>query len=135
MINLRKLEYSINVSKNKLVYFYRKYKHHKLSIKLGINISPNCCEEGLRIQHYGIVVNSKAKIGKYVTINQNVTIGNNGKVNGWPSIGNNVYIGANSVIIGNVTIGDNVFVGAGTVVTKSVPENVTVVGHNKVILK
>ena len=134
LINLRKLEYIINVSNNKLMYLWRKYRHHKLSIYLGINISPNTCKEGLRIQHYGgINVNPNAIIGKNVTINQNVTIGNNGKVDGWPIIGDNVYIGANTVIIGNVKIGDNVTIGAGTVVTKNVPTGSTVVGHNRII--
>lgn len=45
------------------------------------------------------------------------------------SIGDNCFIGAGSIVLPNVTIGNNVIVGAGAVVTKSIPDNVVVVGN------
>lgn len=44
-------------------------------------------------------------------------------------IGNNVFIGASSIILPGVTIGDDVVIGAGSIVTKSIPNNVVVVGN------
>ena len=43
-------------------------------------------------------------------------------------INDNVWIGAGARILDGVEIGRNSIVGAGSVVTKSIPENVTVVG-------
>lgn len=48
-------------------------------------------------------------------------------------IGSNVYIGNNALIMPGFTIGDNVLFAAGSVVTKSVPDNVVVVGSLPVI--
>lgn len=43
-------------------------------------------------------------------------------------IGNDVWIGGNVAILPGVSIGNNVVIGAGSVVTRSVPDNVVVVG-------
>ncbi|MCF4102135.1 serine O-acetyltransferase [Gillisia sp. M10.2A] len=83
------------------------------------------------IGHFGgIIINSKAVIGKNCNISQGVTIGVSGRglKRGIPVIGNNVYIGANAVIAGEIQIGDNVVVAANSLVVNSVPDNCTVVG-------
>ena len=50
--------------------------HHKMSVKLGIQISPNVCDAGLHINHYGLlIVSEKAKIGKNFNVHQGVNIG------------------------------------------------------------
>lgn len=57
----------------------------------------------------GIFISNEAKIGRDVTIFQQVTIGSNNlpgsKGEGAPVIGDHVYIGAGAKIIGGVTIG------------------------------
>lgn len=73
------------------------------------------------------------RIGKNVTIFQNVTIGQSKEK--YPMIGDNVIIGAGANIIGDVKIGNNVRIGAGAVVTFDVPDNSTVVGQKARILK
>lgn len=50
-------------------------------------------------------------------------------------IGNNVQIGAAAIILSGVKIGNNVIIGAGSVVTKSIEDNVIVVGNPARIIK
>lgn len=105
-------------------------KHHM--IKYGISI-PHTTKigSGFFIGHIGgIVISSRAKIGKNCNISQNVTIGkvNRGKRKGFPIIGDNVYIGPGAVISGNIKVGDNVAIGANCVVVSDVPDNGVVVG-------
>lgn len=105
---------------------YNKYNHIPLETDIG---------GGLRTPHLlGIVLSGKATIGEQCTIMHQVTIGvdelKNDKA---PVIGNNVFIGAGAKIIGNITVGNNVIVGAGAIVTKSVPDEKTVVGINRII--
>lgn len=54
---LRHLEYSINCRKGflgKIFNIYYRLKLHKLSIKYGLQISPNTCGYGLRLLHFKI---------------------------------------------------------------------------------
>ena len=101
-------------------------------------------------------------IGKYVFLNQNVsitsrkniiignhtTIGNNvvivdhdhnkyvdGYIEKAIKIGNSVWIGANCTILKGVTIGDNSIIAAGSVVVYDVPANVIVAGVPATFLK
>lgn len=124
---LRKLEYSINCKK--ITRFFYKWKRHRLSLKLGIEISPNCFQEGLWIKHSGgIVINSNARIGKNCTIHHNITIGNDGIIDKSAVIGDNCFIGVGSIIIGDIKLGDNTIVGAGACVTNSFSGNCTLIG-------
>lgn len=86
----------------------------------------------------GIFISHQAKIGKNVTIYQQVTIGSNSdKLStyyGSPTIGDNCYIGAGAKIIGRCTIGNNCKLGANVVVVRDIPENCTVVNAaNRII--
>lgn len=90
----------------------------------------------------GIVVGNTTVIGDNCVVFPNVVFGaryspktDNPKGRRHAKVGNNCVFGANSSIIGDITIGDNVTVGAGAVVTKDVPDNVTVVGFNKIITR
>lgn len=88
----------------------------------------------------GIFISNNAKIGKNVTIFQQVTIGSNNlegtKRRGSPIIGDNVYIGAGAKIIGRVQIGNGCRIGANAVVIEDIPENSTVVMEkSKIITK
>lgn len=67
----------------------------------------------------GIVINFLTKMGRRVTIYQNVTIGSH--KGGVPIIEDDVMIYANSCIIGGITLGEGCVIGAGSVVVKSVP--------------
>lgn len=83
----------------------------------------------------GVVVHSRAVIGKDCMIGQNVTIG--GK-SGWyevPIIGDNVEISAGARVIGPVRVGNNVIIGANAVVVKDVPDNCIVAGIPAKIIK
>jgi serine acetyltransferase/thymidylate kinase len=83
---------------------------------------------------YGVVIHSQARIGRRVTIMQQVTIG--GKdwgVNVAPTIGDGVYVGAGARVLGDITIGDGAIIGANAVVTRDVPAGATVVGANRIL--
>jgi serine O-acetyltransferase len=123
-IRLRKLEYSLNCSKNPVLRFYRKLQFKLASVKLGYSISPNTIGPGLSIAHRGtIVINGGAKIGANCRIQVDVNIGTEaGKSNAAPTIGDNCYIGPGAKIFGEIVIGPNTVIGANAVVNKSFPE-------------
>ncbi len=114
------------------IYPIARINLYRLSIKLGISISPSTdIGSGFNINHIGgIVVNGKSVINKNCTISHGVTLGqkNRGKYKGYPILANNIYIGPGAKIIGAVKIGNNVAIGANCVVTQDIPENSVVVG-------
>ena len=73
----------------------------------------------------GIYIAKECRIGKDVTIWQNVTLGKS--KGAAPVIGDHCVIGANAVVIGGIRIGNNVRIGAGCTVAENVPDNMTVV--------
>ena len=77
----------------------------------------------------GVVIHSKAQIGDYCSIGQQVTIGGgNSMYPGLPIIGNHVRISKGAIVFGGITIGDNAIIGANAVVNKPVPDNAVVAG-------
>lgn len=127
---LRKLEYHHNSKGlfHKVLSFIYFLRWHHLSVKLGIYIPKNVCDEGLTLYHYGsIVVNPNSHIGKNCCIQNNVNIGANVGEDAAPQIGDNVYIGPGAIIFGNINIADNCYIGANAVVTKSIDEPYSVV--------
>lgn len=126
---LRKHEYYLNATNNKILQAYYRFRHHQLGIKLGWLIPCNTFGPGLRINHTGLlIVNPKAKIGAYCDIHQGVNIGEG--VDGCaPSLGDHVWIGPGAKLYGNIEVGDNCMIGANAVVTKSFPSgNVVLAG-------
>src|SRR6478752_6922393 len=88
-------------------------------------------EPRLPHKQHGIFIAPSTRIGKRVTIYQQVTIGKNDSPSsprfGSPVIGDDVYIGAGAKIIGRVTIGAGARIGAGAVVVTDVPAGTTFV--------
>jgi serine O-acetyltransferase len=130
---LRLLEYRLNCKHgilSKLCTLWIRYKFQKQSIKLGFSISPNSCEAGLELGHYGdTVINGKARIGKNCTIaGAGVLIGEELTSGKAPIIGDNCYIGPGAKIIGAVRIAEGVTVAANAVVVHDVDEPYTTVG-------
>lgn len=122
-IILRKLEYYTNSKghwgRRNILFYYYKLRHHLLSTKYNFQIPPNVFDAGLRINHIGtIVVNPRARIGKWCDIHVCVNIGQDVEGN-VPTMGDDVYIGPGAKIFGGITVGNSVMIGANAVVNKS----------------
>lgn len=102
------------------------------SIYFGSEIPPGLAMGGgIYFPHpYGIMLGEHCKIGRNVSISQNVTIGrkSRGADNADPTIMDGASIFTGAVVIGAITIGENAIVGANSVVTKDVPAGATVAG-------
>lgn len=119
-------------------FLYRKNKYRIAQIVKNYNFKINGCDispkafidEGVFIPHpNGIVIGSECKIGKNVTILQQVTLGiSYPGTRQSPVIQSNVYIGSGSKILGNINIGSNCIIGANSVVTKSFKSNLIIAG-------
>lgn len=105
----------------------------------GIEIHPGAkIGRRLFIDHgMGIVIGETSTIGNDCIIYHDVTLGGTGKdkYKRHPDVGNNVMIGAGTKILGPIKIGNNVKVGANSTILKDVPDNVTVVGYDRIIDK
>lgn len=112
------------------MFLWARRRKNLLGSRLGIEISENIFDEGLRLYHYGnIVVNGDARIGKNCVLHGANCIGNAAKDFAAPHLGDDIDIGVGASIIGGVTIADGTIIGAGAVVTRSVlHKNTTVVG-------
>lgn len=133
-----KLKFKLqNKKTNKLIKYYAMLKLKKMdafnNASLGHRIDGGSYfQEEPFFPHgiKGIFIAERAKIGKKVTIFQQVTIGVKDFANNnlcGPEIGDNVFIGAGVKIIGNIKIGNNVKIGANCVVFQDIPDNATVV--------
>lgn len=113
-----------------VMFLWMRRRKNRLGSRLGIEISENVFDEGLRLYHYGnIVVNGDARIGKNCVLHGANCIGNAAKNFAAPRLGDDIDIGVGASIIGGVTIADGTTIGAGAVVTRSILQtNTTVVG-------
>lgn len=92
---------------------------------------PNTVEMGNCTFGYGgvgVIINGNCKIGDYVNIGSNVTLGGgrvvkdaSGNMRVAPHIEDRVYIATGAKILGGVVIGHHSIVGANAVVTKDIP--------------
>lgn len=132
-IRLQKLSYKLYKRKIKILPgLISRWIHFRYNSDL----SPlTAIGQGTKLGHRGIgvVVHSRAIIGKYCLLAQNTTIA--GKDGGAPRIGDYVYVGHGSIVAGGIKIGNNVFVGSLSLVNKDVPDNAVVAGIPAKIIK
>jgi len=91
----------------------------------------------------GIIIHANAKIGDYVTIGSNVTVGGartkrnrHGESKCVPVIRDRVYIATGAKILGGIEIGSHCVIGANAVVTRDIPDLSVVAGvPGKVVAK
>jgi serine O-acetyltransferase len=101
------------------------------TIVFGCDIDPQAAiGRGLYLPHpTGIVIGGQVRIGKSVTIQQNVTLGRvKREIGDDPIIEDNVEIGAGAVILGAITIGAGAKIGANSVVLNDIPAGAVAVG-------
>lgn len=84
----------------------------------------------------GVVIHAECKIGDFVNIGANVTLGGgrsrfdeNGMQRQIPYVGNRVYIATGAKLLGGITVGDHSIIGANAVVTNDVPPFSVVAGN------
>lgn len=92
---LRYCEYYKNCRKDiigKFLYWFHKYKKHKIGVLCNFSIGENVCDKGLSIAHIGpIIINSHASIGENCRIHVGTNIGtSSGERERAPVIGANV---------------------------------------------
>lgn len=139
---LRKCEYARNCLKDKsfigkLIYLYRKWRLHRLSVKYNIVIGENMVGYGFRMPHIvggGIIINANS-IGNYCGANVGVVVGNNRSWDDRPTIGDHVGLTMGCKVYGRIKIGNNVIVAPNSVVVKNVPDNCVVSGIPAKIIK
>lgn len=119
------LLYLLVYSESKLV---RLFAARKLRSQYHIECSCRAIGYNFRLPHPRNIIIAAERIGDWVQINQNATIGGNMQktvkrewgVQKLPIIGNHVTIYTNAVVGGPVIIGDHVIVGANCVITHDV---------------
>lgn len=143
---------SIGRSRSTIFQFFRKYTDpvdlewpalihpsavigHGLQMGRGFHLSPLS------------VLAPYVKLGDFVVINRNVSIGHHSqladfvtinpgvKMAGNCRVGQNTVIGIGSTIIDGITIGANSVIGAGSLVTKDIPEGVVAFGSPAKIVR
>ena len=93
---------------------------------------PCSCQigKGVKLGYWGlgIVIHSRASIGDYSVLSQNVTVGRKEGEEAVPIIESDVYVGAGAVVLGGVVVGHDAIVGANSVVLHTVPARTVVTG-------
>lgn len=122
----------------RVLLFFSRHRVPLLSaaVRVVFNCDINCrLRAPILLPHpYGVVIHSKTRIGRRVTVMQQATLG--GKDLGRdvaPVIEDDVYIGAGARVLGEVRVGRGAMIGANAVVTRDVPPYCTVVGANRVV--
>lgn len=125
-----------SVLKPFVLFLYRLYEKGYCSyvpLSVTFDSEPNL-PHGINCVH----ISGAAKIGRNVSIYQNVTIGSvtflDSSMKGAPVVGDNVVIGAGAVIIGNVNIGNNARIAPNSLITKDVPSN-SIFINGKIIVR
>ncbi len=118
---------------------YARELNEHIHSKTGIDIHPGAqIGEYFFIDHgSGVVIGETTKIGSWVRVYQDVTLGvlhfekdNDTKLKKWykrhPNIGDHVVIGAGAKVLGPVNIGNHVNIGANSWITEDIPDYTSV---------
>jgi serine O-acetyltransferase len=126
---LRRTEYYVNTG-NRLMSLYYKVRLHRYQNKHQLHIPINTFDRGLHIMHLGpILVNSKVRGGKNITLHMNTSLVAGGTNDGTPQLGDGVVVGVGAVLLGDIKLANNIAVGANAVVNKSFEEeNISIAG-------
>jgi serine O-acetyltransferase len=98
---------------------------------------------GLALTHgWGLVVNSKVRIGNNVTLFHGVTLGRRDRISRegerlieYPVLEDEVWVGPHAIIVGGITIGRGSRIAGGAFVTESVPPYSVVSGNPAKVVK
>lgn len=125
---LRRVEYWQTQGRLALpLYAVLRLRQARMSQRLSLSIPPGVFGPGLSLPHYGtIVVNDKARFGRYCRIHTSTNIGESGGQA--PSGDDFVYLAPGAVLYGGISIGRAAVIGANSVVNADVPAGVTVAG-------
>ena len=119
----------MSTPRSRLTRRLRRTMRDWLGFQLSSDFRSSSFGPGLFLPHpYGIVVHARVRLGRDVTLYQNVTIGEDNRRPGVPVLGDDVVVGAGAVILGPVTVGNRACVGANAVVVDDVQPNTTVGG-------
>lgn len=141
-IKLRRAEYYLNCGpgwRRRTIGEIMHLLERRYGAKCGFTFPVNSFGPGLCIYYVGsIVVNGHVQAGSNIRIYPGVNIGTLSKYGkehkmNVPTLGDNIYIGPGAKIWGEINIGSNVAIGANATISKDVPDQVTVVGNNKII--
>lgn len=98
----------------------------------GIELNYKNIGGGLLLMHpYNITVNSRAILGKNVTLFKDITIGSvrSGPREGVPKIEDRVAIMPGAVVVGNITVGHDTLIAANAMVDFDIPPHSVVFGN------
>lgn len=98
------------------------------SVGLGLQAMPHAVVSELASVGDWCILNTNSTVDHECVIGNGVHVMGGASVAGGVRIGNFSTIGTNATVLPDLTIGQNVYVGAGALVTRSVPDNVVVVG-------
>ena len=76
----------------------------------------------------GVVLHERTRIGRYVSIGHDVTIGGRSRRWGVPVIGDRCVIGAGAKLLGPISVGESSVIGANAVVLDDVPPHCVMAG-------
>lgn len=99
-----------------------------LSVVMGVDLAYRDYGDLVMPHPVGIVLHGGMRLGKGVTIYQNVTVASHPRLNEAAIIENDAVICAGAVLVGPVRVGRGSIVAANAVVTRDVPNGVTVAG-------
>lgn len=99
------------------------------NVEIGTHDNISCGSGGDTVIEDSVKIDAEVHIGHDVFLEKNTEITAGAIVGGFVHTGEHAYIGINAVIRNRKMIGKNAFIGMGAVVTKSVDDNITVVGN------